>query len=117
MGRVPRTPQLHAQPRVTGPVIEGRLPHRGLLGLPEHLMHPGRPAPHHITNPPRPPTGRFAHQLSTAFSDTPNTAATSLRSRPATNAATLSVAPLHGGRSSCATFSARKDVNLGADRK
>ncbi|WP_202516357.1 hypothetical protein [Streptomyces sp. SID161] len=36
----------------------------------------------------RPPACRFAHQLSTAFNDTPNTEATSSRSRPATNAAT-----------------------------
>ncbi|MGP2440364.1 hypothetical protein [Streptomyces sp. JW3] len=41
-----------------------------------------------MTNAPRPPACHFAHQMSTAFSYTPNTAAASSRFRPATNAAT-----------------------------
>ncbi len=39
----PPRPQLPAQPHVAGPVIKDRLPHGGLLGVPEHLTHPDRP--------------------------------------------------------------------------
>ncbi|MFJ1566049.1 hypothetical protein ACIOG8_17785 [Streptomyces erythrochromogenes] len=56
-----------------------------------------------MTSASRPPSCHFAHQMSTAFSDTPNKAATSSRSRPATNAATA-----RNRRASCADGDRRR---------
>lgn len=61
-----------------------RLRHGGLLGLTEHLMHPDRLTARCMTSAPRPPACHFAHHVSAAFSDTPNTVATSPQSRPVT---------------------------------
>lgn len=78
-------------------MIQYSLPDRLLLDRVENLMLTGAPATRLGHQRLTPPASHFAHQLSTALSETWNTAATSSRVLPATNAATA-----RSRRASCA---------------